>query len=531
MAEATMPGEAAVMKVCANGAVATRSHSAATSSVSRYVTSPMAAGAAMRLTLMRWNRGNASSTKSGWSTRSRMNGRWLVLPNPVMRCWTYVKKLSRACSPSLPMSTPASTCAAMLAAVASATARPNSSGSTGSLRLRRPWSSASSLGRGRLTACVVRIRDSLVSMSSRLLGQERGRLAGCPITVEEPERDVVAVEPLVVVDRGPMEEPGHLDAVVDRFRGLVQAGAQVHLPGRVVGGAEAALRDEKGTVGVLVGEPVQHHAETVRPRRVPERTDRRVRRPRLEVSVAADAQRVVVREADEVEGLDELGVAPGRPDRVVDPRRLLAGLRGAVGNVDRRQVLDRRDGRTTAAQEPGRVTVGAVDRAQRQAEVAAIATPRRDAAGEEPGHRVAHGLVDRLPSEDQVTERLGTEVDVPWPPIPSRLLVAEAAEVVAEPAGQREVMEAHPRRHARVACRDQHGAVVLDGVVVAAALLRFDAGPLDRQTVVRQAVLGEKREVLGVARGKAVAFTGGGCPPEALPTRPIRCGRRPLTLG
>ena len=30
-----------------------------------------------------------------------------------MRCCTYVKKLSRACSPSLPMSMPASTCAAM----------------------------------------------------------------------------------------------------------------------------------------------------------------------------------------------------------------------------------------------------------------------------------------------------------------------------------------------------------------------------------------------------------------------------------
>ena len=33
-----------------------------------------------------------------------MSARSLVPPNPVMRCWTYVKKLSRACSPSLPMS-------------------------------------------------------------------------------------------------------------------------------------------------------------------------------------------------------------------------------------------------------------------------------------------------------------------------------------------------------------------------------------------------------------------------------------------
>ena len=88
MAAATMPGDAAVMNVWANGARATRSHSAATSVVSRYEISEMAAGAVIRLTLMRLNLGSASSMKSGWSSRSRIKGRWLVSPNPIMRCWT-----------------------------------------------------------------------------------------------------------------------------------------------------------------------------------------------------------------------------------------------------------------------------------------------------------------------------------------------------------------------------------------------------------------------------------------------------------
>src|SRR4051812_20784546 len=65
MAEATMPGLQAVMNVCPNGVPATSRHSAATSDVSRYDTSPMAAGAVIRFTFIRLKRGTASSRKSG----------------------------------------------------------------------------------------------------------------------------------------------------------------------------------------------------------------------------------------------------------------------------------------------------------------------------------------------------------------------------------------------------------------------------------------------------------------------------------
>src|SRR3954447_5163662 len=58
------------------------------------------------------------------------------------------------------MSTPAACCAATTCAVASATAVRSSASSTGSPRLRRPCSSASALGRGRLPEWVVRIRST-----------------------------------------------------------------------------------------------------------------------------------------------------------------------------------------------------------------------------------------------------------------------------------------------------------------------------------------------------------------------------------
>ncbi len=49
-----MPGDAAVMKVSAKPASRTRSHSFPSSVVSLYATAPIAAGAAMRFTFIRW---------------------------------------------------------------------------------------------------------------------------------------------------------------------------------------------------------------------------------------------------------------------------------------------------------------------------------------------------------------------------------------------------------------------------------------------------------------------------------------------
>ena len=164
------------MNVSAKREPDTRSHSAAISEVSLYATSATAAGAAIRLTFIRSKRGSASSTKSGCSSRSRMNGLELVPPKPVIRCCTYVTKLSLACSPSFPMSIPASSWAATTLAVASATASRSSVGSTCSPLLRLPCSSASCGGLGRDPAWVVRMRLLVVSMPISL--SHGHRLAG-----------------------------------------------------------------------------------------------------------------------------------------------------------------------------------------------------------------------------------------------------------------------------------------------------------------------------------------------------------------
>ena len=86
-------------------------------------------------------------------------------PKPVMRCCTWVKKLSRACSPSLPTSMPTSSwCATRVACRLGGGAR--------ELGRRRParrgsgarTASTSASGRGRLPACVVRMRRSLCNI-------------------------------------------------------------------------------------------------------------------------------------------------------------------------------------------------------------------------------------------------------------------------------------------------------------------------------------------------------------------------------
>ena len=86
-------------------------------------------------------------------------------------------------------------------------------------------------------------------------------------------------------------------------------------------------------------------------------------------------------------------------------------------------------------------------------------------------------LVDRLPPEHEVAERLADPVDVAGPVVGTGPLVEEAAQVVAEPARQREVVQARPDADAGVARRAQHGRVVLDRVGVVACPARARGAP------------------------------------------------------
>ena len=136
------------------------------------------------------------------------------------------------------------------------------------------------------------------------------------------------------------------------------------------------------------------------------------------------------------------------------------------------------------------------------------------------------GLVDRLPSEHEIAEGLRTERNVPRPEVGTRMLVDEAALAdLGEPARQREVMQADPRLHARRVRGREHLAVVLDRRGVAPAFLGLDARPLDRQPVVRQAVLRVELEVLGIARAEPVAVTRRRHPPRPLHRVPVGRGR------
>src|SRR5690606_31286422 len=70
-----------------------------------------------------------------------------------------------------------------------------------------------------------------------------------------------------------------------------------------------------------------------------------------------------------------------------------------------------------------------------------------------------------------------------------------------------------------------------DLVVVPPSRPRLEAGPLDGEPVVREPVLGEQRQVVGVAGAEPVAVARGGHPPLGLPAGPVRPRGRPLALG
>src|SRR5690606_37922201 len=59
---------------------------------------------------------------------------------------------------------------------------------------------------------------------------------------------------------------------------------------------------------------------------------------------------------------------------------------------------------------------------------------------------------------------------------------------------------------------------------------RLDAGPLDRQAVVVEAVLGQEAEVLGEPGAEPVAVARAGGTALELPAVPVGSGRRALAL-
>ena len=84
-----MPGDAAVMNVSANGA--SGDERALGVELGGVAVGDLADGRRRRHEVHLHPleaRGSASSRKSGCSARSRMSGRWLVPPKPVMRCCT-----------------------------------------------------------------------------------------------------------------------------------------------------------------------------------------------------------------------------------------------------------------------------------------------------------------------------------------------------------------------------------------------------------------------------------------------------------
>ncbi len=106
------------------------------------------------------------------------------------------------------------------------------------------------------------VRASVASTAALSLG---------PGQVEEPEGNVVAEQPLVVVDPGPVEEAAHVDAAVQRLVDDTQAAAQVVGPLPIVVRADAVLGHQERGLRQLVLQPVQHQVQTLCGDGVPER--------------------------------------------------------------------------------------------------------------------------------------------------------------------------------------------------------------------------------------------------------------------
>ena len=97
--------------------------------------------------------------------------------------------------------------------------------------------------------------------------------------------------------------------------------------------------------------------------------------------------------------------------------------------------------------------------------VAARRVPPTEPAAAGLGHR----FVDGNPPVDQVTEGLRRPVNVASPEVRAGSTVEESALVVGEPAGRRDVLQAHPVRHAEVPSGHELVPGSVDRVVVVAA--------------------------------------------------------------
>ncbi len=242
-------------------------------------------------------------------------------------------------------------------------------------------------------------------------------------------------------------------------------------------------------------------------------------------AIAGDCACGVVGEAEQVEGLQQLRCGPRPPHRLVHEtrgvRRLCAVVCGSMGA----ERVDRGDRLSLSPQDAGRLGVGTKDRLQHRAEVARVSAPGREIAGQEASCGVDHRLVDRLPPVHEVAEGLRHPLDVAQPAQETTGLLEEAPSVVGVPARQREVVEADPHRHSCVASCLQHRSVALHLAWVAARLLRLQPGPLQREAMVDEPVLGVELEVLRRATGEAVAVAGSRHPSLALPPGPVgpRC--------
>jgi hypothetical protein len=153
-------------------------------------------------------------------------------------------------------------------------------------------------------------------------------------------------------------------------------------------------------------------------------------------------------------------------------------------------------------------------------ELLGVALARRAGAGEPAVAGQGEGVLDGHPAGHQVAEQLGDAVDVAGPVVAAGPGVEQTALVVGEPAGQDGVEQRGPHLDAGRPGRAQDGGQVLDRRAVHGARPGLDAGPLDAEAVVAQAVLGQHGPVALVVGGEAVALARPGRPVLGLPARP-----------
>ena len=252
---------------------------------------------------------------------------------------------------------------------------------------------------------------------------------------------------------------------------------------------------------------VQHDAEPFAPRRVAHRADAgaggygttgrrgrrrsrsstRSRRGRTPLAGPGPRRGAAARH---LEHAVAIGSHPHLPLQLLRARRDVASPAPCRRREDRRQVVDRRHRLAAAAQLAPASRCASNDRARGIVEHACPVECRAGTASRAVQQRVRRRLVDRLPTEDQVAERLGAELDVARPVVRAGPLVDEAAlaDSVNQPGSVKWCRQTQGAMPA-LAGRAQHLAVVLDRRGVAAPLLGLDARPLDREAVVGEPVL------------------------------------------